>query len=170
MSERRRGSRGVALTNIVTGQDEAVAAWAFRTWGCQPFHINMAIGLANDDGELVGAFAFSGYNGSDAEIHVLAPGLLNRRTVRLIFGLALRQLNLNRLTVRTRKPSMARGVLKLGAKYECRVLRLYGPSDADYDSGQQFVFFRETIEKLAGVRDGPHQQRDSGRTLGHASV
>ncbi len=149
MSERRRDSRGVSLTTIITGQDEAIAAWAFQTWGCQPFHVNMAIGLANDEGELVGAFAFSGYNGSDAEIHVLAPGHLNRRTVRLIFGLALRQLNLNRLTVRTRKPSMARGVMKLGAKYECTVRRLYGPTDSDEDAGLQFAFFRETIEKLA---------------------
>lgn len=137
------------MTTLITGQDEAVAAWAFKTWGCQPFHVDLAIGLANDDGELVGAFAFSGYNGSDAEVHALAPGELTRRVVRAIMGIALFQLDLNRLTVRTRKESMARGVLKLGAVYEGKIRRLYGPTDSDEDAGRQFVFFRETIQKLA---------------------
>lgn len=137
------------LTAIITGQDAAVAAWAFQAWGCQPFHVNLAVGLADEKGKLIGAFAFSGYNGSDAECHVLAPGLLTRRIVRLIFGLALRQLDLNRLTVRTRKPAMSRGVLKLGAVYECTMRRVYGATDGDEDAALQYVFFRETIEKLA---------------------
>lgn len=137
------------MTRILTGQDEAVAAWAFKTWGCQPFHVNMAVGLVNDAGELVGAFAFSGYNGSDAEVHTLAPGLLTRRVVRAIMFIAARHFNLNRLTVRTRKDSMARGVQKLGAIPEATIKRLYGPSDEDCHCGRQFVFFRETIEKLA---------------------
>ena len=141
------------MTRIITGEDARVAEWAFETWGCVPFHLNLAIGLANDAGELVGAFAFSGYNGSDAEIHVLAEGGLTRRVVRAIMAIALLQLGLNRLTVRTRKASMARGVQKLGAIYEGRIRRLYGPSDADYDAAQQFVFVRETIAKLAGVDD-----------------
>ena len=134
---------------IITGQDARVAEWAFKTWGCKPFHLDLAVGLANDDGELVGAFAFSGYNGSDAEIHVLMPGRLKRRVVRAIMFIAAQQLNLNRLTVRTRVDHMARGVQKLGAVYEATIKRLYGPTDDDIDCGRQFVFFRETIEKLA---------------------
>lgn len=134
---------------LVTGQDARVAEWAFKTWGCKPFHLDLAVGLADERGELVGAFAFSGYNGSDAECHVLAPGRLTRRVVRAIMFIAAQQLNLNRLTVRTRKESMARGVQKLGAVPEAIIRRLYGPSDEDIDAGRQFVFFRETIEKLA---------------------
>ncbi len=135
--------------NIITGQDARVAEWAFKTWGCKPFHLDLAVGLADERGELVGAFAFSGYNGSDAEVHVLAPGRLTRRVVRAIMFSAAHQLDLNRLTVRTRKESMARGVQKLGAVPEATIRRLYGPSDEDRDAGRQFVFFRETIEKLA---------------------
>lgn len=142
------------MTKVIFGQDARVAAWAFETWGCRPFHIDMAVGLADDNGDLVGAFAFSNYNGSDAEIHTLCPGNLTRRVVRLIMAIAILQLDLNRLTVRTRKPSMARGVQKLGAIYEGRIRRLYGPTDADYDAAQQFVFLRETIAKLAGLDDG----------------
>lgn len=134
---------------IITGQDARVAEWAFNTWGCQPFHLDLAVGLADDSGEIVGAFAFSGYNGSDAECHVLAPGRLTRRVVRAIMFIAAHQFNLNRLTVRTRVDHMARGVQKLGAVYEATIRRLYGATDDDQHAAKQFVFFREIIEKLA---------------------
>jgi hypothetical protein len=123
--------------------------------------INMAIGLADDSGELIGGIAFTGYNGSDAEVHFVGPGTLTRRIVRLIFGIAVLQLNLNRLTVRTRKPSMARGVLKLGAVYEGTVRRLYGPTDAAEHAGIQFGFFRETMERLAGLRGEQYVRRSA---------
>jgi hypothetical protein len=48
---------------------------------------------------------------------------------------------------------MARGVRKLGAVYEGTVKRLYGPTDGENDAGQQFAFFRETIMKLAGLKE-----------------
>lgn len=136
---------------LVTKNSTRVAAWAFETWGCRPFHIDLAVGLARDDGELVGAFAFSGYNGSDAEVHFFGPGMLTRRVVRAIMLIAVMQLDLNRMTIRTRKESMARGVQKLGAVYEGTVRRLYGPTDDDHHAGKQFAFFRETLEHLAGV-------------------
>jgi hypothetical protein len=46
---------------------------------------NMAIGLANDLGELVGGIMFTGWNGSDVEVHFYGPGNLKKREVRLIF-------------------------------------------------------------------------------------
>jgi hypothetical protein len=110
----------------------------------------MVVGLSDTTGELIGAFAFSNYNGSDAEVHYYGPKNLTRRVVRAIFFIALRHFNLNRLTVHTRKESMARGVLKLGAVYEGTVRRLYGPTDEDRHAGRRYVFFREQIEKLAG--------------------
>lgn len=137
-------------TKIIVGQDAAVAEWLFGVSGSRPMLYNMAVGLADDEGKLVGGIMFSSYNGSDAEVHVYGPGLLNRRVVRLIFGLAVKQFNLNRLTVRTRKEHMKRGVKKLGAVHEATIRRLYGPTDADEHSGEQFAFFRETMEKLAG--------------------
>lgn len=113
--------------------------------------VNLAVGLVDDAGELVGGIIFTGWNGSDAEVHYYGPRRLTRRTVRLMMQLAAGVLNLNRLTVRTRKASMARGVAKLGAVYEGTVRRLYGPTDADEHAGQQFAFFRETILKLANL-------------------
>ncbi len=147
------------MTRLILGEDARVAEWAFATWGCQPFQINLAVGLADEQGELVGAFAFSGWNGSDAEIHVLAPGGLTRRVVRAIMGIALIQLGLKRLTVRTRKDSMARGVQKLGAKYEGTIRRLYGETDEDHHAGRQYAFFRETIARLANIKEAPEDVR-----------
>ena len=141
------------MTQIVIGQDQLVAEWLFKTANQRPMLYNMAIGLANEDGFLVGGILFTGYNGSDAEVHFYGPGLLNRRVVRLIFGLAAKHFDLNRLTIRTRKKSMARGVTKLGAIFEGTIKRLYGPTDSKNDSGRQYAFFRETIDKLAGIKE-----------------
>lgn len=128
---------------------EAVARWAFAKTGCRPMQFNIAIGLIDDAGDLVGAFMFTAYNGSDAELHFYGPRCLSRRVVRAIMQIAGGVLRLNRLTIRTRKASMARGVEKLGAVYEGTTRRLYGPTDEERHAGRQYVFYRETILKLA---------------------
>ena len=138
---------------LVTGQDARVAAWLFEVSNSMPMQYNMAIGLSDDGGEnLVGGFMFTNYNGSDAEVHFYGPRTLKRRVVRAIFYIAATVFSLNRLTIHTRKEHMARGVVKLGAEYEGRIRRLYGPSDADGDSGLRFVFWRERINELAGLK------------------
>jgi hypothetical protein len=137
--------------HLVMGQDERVAGWMFAKTGCKAVQYNLAVGLAEEEDDLVAGILFTGYNGSDAEVHFYGPTHLTRRTLRTIFLIALRVFNLNRLTVRTRKPGMARGVRKLGAVYEGKVRRLYGPTDDDRHAGLQFAFFREEIERLAGA-------------------
>jgi hypothetical protein len=127
----------------------AVATWMFAKAGCKPMQFNLAVGLVDAAGELRGGIMFTTWNGSDAELHFYGPGCLTRRTVRLAMQIAAEVLRVNRLTVRTRKPSMARGVLKLGAVEEGTVKRLYGPTDEARHAGRQFAFFRETILKLA---------------------
>ena len=139
------------MTQIVTGRDAEVAAWMFETSGSFPIHYNLAVGLADDAGALIGGAMFTGFNTSDVELHYFGPGTLTRRVVRMIMGIAVLHFNVNRMTVRTRKKHMARGVRKLGAVYEGTVKRLYGPTDTAQHSAQQFAFYRETIEKLAGL-------------------
>ena len=140
------------MTQIITGRDAEVAAWLFETTGAFPIHLDMAIGLADETGALVGAVAFSGWNSSSVEVHIHGPGRLTRRIVRLIMGITILHFNANRLTVITRKDSMARGVAKLGAVYEGTLKRLYGPTDSAEHAGQMFAFYRETIEKLSGLK------------------
>ena len=136
--------------NPVFGQDAAVAEWMFQIAKQRPMHFEMAVGLV-DHGVLVGGIMFTNWNGSDIEVHYYGPGKLKRPVVRLIFMLAAKQFNVNRMTIRTRKESMARGVEKLGAVYEGTVRRLYGPTNEDRHAGRQFAFYRETIDKLAGI-------------------
>lgn len=136
---------------LVTGRDAEVAAWTFDICRVRPMQFNMALGLV-DQGQLVGSIMYTNWNGSDIEVHFYGPKKLTRKIVRLIFGIAALQFNVNRVTVRTRKDHMARGVQKLGAIYEGTIRRLYGPTDEDRHAGRQYVFFRETIEKLAGLK------------------
>lgn len=138
---------------VVTGQDARVAAWMFEVSGSYPMQYNMALGLSEDGGEtFVGGVMFTNYNGSDVEIHFYGPGTLKRRVVRTICYIAATVFNVNRMTVHTRKPHMARGCIKLGAEYEGRIKRLYGPSDEDCDAAQRFAFWRGRIEELAGLK------------------
>lgn len=140
-------------TRIITGQDTYVARWMFEVSNSRPMLYNMAIGLADESGALVGGIMFTGWNGSEIECHFYGPGTLNRRILRLIMGLAVKHFNVNRMTVRTRKKHMARGVTKLGAVFEGTIKRLYGPTDRAEHAGRQYAFFRETMERLAGLRN-----------------
>jgi hypothetical protein len=143
----------LSLTFPVYGHDAETASWAFNEWGCRPFHVDMAVGVASaDDGKLVGAFAFSSYNGVEAEVHFFGPGTLKRHILREIFAVSIHVLNLHRLVVRTRKPSMARGVKKLGAIYEGAQRCVYGPSQGDEHKAECYAFFRKRMEKLAGIK------------------
>lgn len=142
--------------NLIFGQDQAVSNWLVETQGCHPLRYDLAVGLALADGTPVGGIMYTGYNGSDVEVHFYGPKHLTRRIVRWIFLIAIKQFNVNRVTVRTRKKHMARGVRKLGAIYEGTVKRLYGPTDSREHSAQQFAFFRDQIEILAGLRGRKH--------------
>jgi hypothetical protein len=140
----------MTLTAIFDAQSD-IAKWMFGKSGCRPMNYDLAVGLADDAGQLVGGVMFTAYNGSDAEVHYYGPGGLRRRTVRMIMHIAAEVLRVNRLTVRTRKASMARGLAKLGAVHEGKVRRLYGPTDDDRHAADQFAFMRETILKLADL-------------------
>jgi hypothetical protein len=133
------------------GQSVMVADWAFKKWGGIPFQYNLAVGIVDRTGALRGAFMFSGYNGCDVEAHFWGPGALRRHIVREICRCALVAFNVQRMTVKTRKESVARGHQKIGAVYEATLKRIYGPSDGPEHSAKQYAFYREVLIKLAGL-------------------
>lgn len=140
------------MITLVTGEDARVGAWMFQVGNAQPMQFNMAVGLSEDGGAtLCGGFMYTNFNGSDVELHFYGPGLLKTRVFRAMFYIAAVVFNVNRMTIRTRKEHMARGVTKLGAVYEGTVRRLYGPSDGDNHAAKQFAFFRERINQIAGL-------------------
>lgn len=140
------------VNKLLLGHDFEVAIWAFAMTNSNPMQFNAAIGIINDEEKLCGAFMFTGYNGSEVEVHYYGPGTLKRNILKDIFIFALKIFNVNRMTVRTRKQSMARGVRKLGAVYEGKMRRVYGPSDGDEHAAVQYAFFRERMEEIAGLR------------------
>lgn len=135
------------------GHDDFVANWAFSKANLCPILYNTAVGIANENNELIGAFWFSGYNGHDAEVHFYGPKLLTRRIGTEIFVFALKVMKLDRLTIKTRDKNLIRGYLKLGAIHEATLRRVYGSTDDEENAAEQFVFFREQMAKLAKLRD-----------------
>jgi hypothetical protein len=145
------GGRSLTQIRLVEDKDGTVARWIFDYVKSIAIRYDLSLGVIDSQGTLKGGIMFSGYNGSDVEVHFFGPGTLKRHVLVMIFKIALLHFKANRMTVRTRKPSMARGVQKLGAVYEGKHLRTYGPTDGDEHAAHQFVFFRERMAEIAGV-------------------
>ena len=96
---------------------------------------------------------FNNFNYSDIEVHYYGPGYLKRHVLFEIFRVAVGGFQVNRLVVRTRKPSMSRGVRKLGAQFEGVFRRVYGPTGADEHAAWQWVFFRERLLEILKAKD-----------------
>ncbi len=129
-----------------------VSQWAFQQWGCKPFHLDMCIGILNTSGIIVGAFGFNHWNGNDCELHFYGPSVLKKDIVKTMFLIALDVLKVNRVTVRTRKEHMRRGVQKLGAEFECIQKCIYGAEDIPNNHAHQYVFHYRAMQILAGRR------------------
>src|SRR5262249_41634633 len=132
------------------GHDRAVAAWAFSKARWRPIQYHMAIGVLDDEEVIRGAVLFSGWNGSDTEVHYYGPGTLSRRILKEIAIIALKVLCVNRLTLHTRVKSVARGVQKLGASYEGERPYYYGPTDEDH--AHQYAFFKPQMLEFTGLK------------------
>jgi hypothetical protein len=140
------GTSSPRLT-VIHGRDAIVGAWLFEVTKTHPMRFDMAVGIVDRDRRLVGAFMFTGFNGSEAEVHFYGPGTLTRGVWREMMRIAVVILRLNRLIIRTRKPSMSRGIAKLGAVWEGTQRRVYGPSDSVEHRADCWVMFRETMAK-----------------------
>jgi hypothetical protein len=143
------------VTTLREDTDGAMARWAFERAGSVPMLFNASVGVM-DGMVLKGVFAFTGYNGSEVEVHYYGPGALKRHVLFAMFRLALLHFRVNRLVVRTRKASMARGVQKLGAVFEGKFKRVYGPSDGDQHAAEQFVWFKEVMAAHLGLTESLH--------------
>lgn len=140
-------------TSLLIGHDKFVADWLFHHANWRPIMYNTAIGVVNSNKRLVAGFLFCGYNGHNVDLHFYGPGELTRGLGVEIFIFALRMLNVDRLTIRSRVPEICRGVRKLGAIHEATMRRVFGPTDDDINAAEQFVFFREKMEELAGIKE-----------------
>ncbi len=118
------------MITFVYNDDMEIAKWTFQTFNVQPWPFVKAVGLLKGN-ELVGSFMFQEYNGSNAELSYYGPKTLTPRVVREIARAALILLNVNRLTIRTKRKNrhITRAIMKLGFLFEGVQKMFYGPNE-----------------------------------------
>lgn len=139
---------------LLFGHDDAIAKWAFETWGLQTqMKFDRAIGLIdNKNGSLVGAVVFQCWNGTNVELsyYGLKP-TLSLGVVRCLARDILFTFNVSRVTVSTSRKNrgLMRSLQRLGFKLEGAQRRFYGNRDCNRNTAIRFVLFREALEKFA---------------------
>ena len=142
------------MRGLLLGNDAAVAAWAFRAHGLRPTPVDVAIGIIDPDGTLVGAALLQRFNGYDVEFSyygewTLTPGIV-RAVARTALGLGARRLT---VTVAKDKKQFIKGILRIGFNHECAKVCFYGknPDKAEH-IGMQMVMQHENLQRLAEGR------------------
>ena len=137
---------------VILDEGGVGADWCFKSAGSIPVQYNASLCVLDGD-VLKGGILFTGFNGSEVEVHFYGPGTLKRHVLKTIFAVALQYFKANRLVVRTRKESMSRGVKKLGAVFEGLQRRVYGPTDSRDHTAEVWVFFRERMAEIVGMTE-----------------
>lgn len=106
----------------------------------------MAIGIM-DEGDLVGSVLVHGYTGCDLEASYYGPKTMNLGIVRKLVRIAIDQLGVSRITVRTARnnKTMTRKIKKLGFQYEGIRKCGYGEYDA-----VMYGLYGHNLMRLAG--------------------
>jgi RimJ/RimL family protein N-acetyltransferase len=119
---------------LVLGQDEEVGAFAAAKLGIPILPPYTSMGIVDDlTGELAGAIIYNRYNGADIEISFYGPGTMHRRFIRAAFAYPFEQLNVLRLTARTKRSNKAMCKLlpRLGFVFEATLKNHFGPTRGD---------------------------------------
>ena len=137
------------MNDLLFGYDKQIAKWAFGKFKFNPTPYVMAIGVINDDKEVVGAALFQEYNGHNVELAYYGPNTLTPHIVRTLASVAMNGLHCDRMTVRTGKKNKAltKSIKKLGFVYEGIQRRFYGNDDA-----VMFGLYGNNLARLAGTR------------------
>lgn len=132
-------------TKLVVGKDKEVGAWLFEQVGAEPRDFDMAVGIADEEGNLMGGFMFTDYDGDTIEAHFYGPGTMTRRAVSALFRIARDGFNARLVIAHANKESIARGLKKIGATF-------VGETDNTGGRFGEFHFNRPTIERWAAMR------------------
>lgn len=136
------------MFKLLLGHDESVAVWAFHHFRRIPTPYRLAIGVLNEQNLMVGAVLFQEYNGFNAELSYFGPKTMTLGMVRSLATIAVRELNVLRLTVRVprRAKRLQRGVRKIGFVYEGLMPCFYG--SAKGDAAVILGMYRDKLERL----------------------
>lgn len=120
------------MITIEPGHDESVAVLAkdFGITLCRPFTTLAFI----EDGNLIGAAVFNGYNGSNIDLSVFSvrPLPYRRGHFRVLFDYPFNQLGVRRVTARTKAKNKKtrKQIRRLGFKPEGKQGKYYPDDDA----------------------------------------
>ena len=85
------------MHQLIIGQDEDVAAWAFVTYSMALCRYDAAVGIV-DDGRLVGAALWHAYSGHDIELSYYGP--MTRGIAKSLAKMAIDYFGVSRVTAR----------------------------------------------------------------------
>lgn len=130
---------------LLFGHDRSVADFVSDGLGIVISPPFVAIGIVDDD-KLRGGMVFDGYNGSNIEITLYAPGSLKRGIIRGGLHYVFVQSGVLRLSARTKRSNkaMCRILPRLGFKFEAVLPQYFGPQ-----RGDDAVLYRMTREDAA---------------------
>lgn len=132
--------------NLIQGNDIEIANWAFTMFNMRPVPFCMAIGIVADR-NLVGACLFHAHSGPDVELSYYGPNTLTLPIVKGLARIAVEQLGVSRVTVRTSRSNktVTRGIRKIGFQFEG--VRKFGYGD---DDALMYGIYGENLARLAG--------------------
>lgn len=84
-------------------QHDQIALWIMGKVGRRAVRPYRCIAALSDDGTLMGAALFNGYNGANVDLTVYGPGAGTRQALHAIFHYAFVTLKCTRVTARTRR-------------------------------------------------------------------
>jgi len=122
------------MKHWLAGHDDEVATWAGEQLGVRFTRPYRAIGVLDDLGTLIGAAVFNDYyRHGNVELTYVGPGSLSRRIIRALASFAFNDLQVSRITAKTkRRNGIACKLLpRAGFKFEFVQKRYFGPDRGD---------------------------------------
>ena len=141
-------------TSLLFDCDEFVALELFQRMNWMPTKYDRAIGVLNNNKELIGTILFHNWNGPNVEISYYAPRTLTVGVVRTLAKFVIATFNPARVTVVTSKKNkhFICSLNKFGFKLEGSQRCWYGHRDCNRNTGVRLVMFRDRLNQLAGIK------------------
>jgi len=114
---------------LIFGADDIVCAWTWREYNLMPIYVNLAVGILNDDQDLVGSIMFASYTGKTVNLSYYGENTLSIGICRSIARIALEHFNIDDIVVNfpAQNARHAKRLEKLGFVFRAALVGFYGP-------------------------------------------
>lgn len=137
------------MVRILDGADDVVSRWVWQTYAIRPITLDRAIGILNDQDQLVGALLLSNYNGFNIEGGYYGKDTVTFNLCRWIAQYCL-NLGVSRVTILTSKKNkhIINFLTAIHARLEGVSRCYYGAEDRPRNTAVRFVMFRADLARL----------------------